>query len=263
MGSAADEPVLKPSRFIAYVARRQGLNVSEMRLPRPLLVFYSWRTFEFAQRLAKAKTVKWWYAGSRLASGSYRGVPLSIYSMPIGASASTMNLEELLACGVQDIIEIGTCGSIVRSIKPGSLLVVERAFSDEGTSRHYFSRQRTFLATPELTGRLSSALAPLGASVGAVWTTDSPYRETRKKVAKFRTNGAIGVNMETSALFAVARFRKARIASVQVVTDTVTEDLWRPAFHIKKVRQMSDEAIKAALGVLADSGKNSMTAKPK
>lgn len=256
MGSAADEPVLKPSQFIAYVARRLGLSVSEMRLPRLLLVFYERRTFEFAQLLAKVRTVKWWHAGSRLASGSYRGVPLSIYSMPIGAAASAMNMEELIACGIRDIIEIGTCGSIVRSVKPGSLLVVERAFSDEGTSKHYFSHQRTFLATPELSGRLLSVLAPLGALAGAVWTTDSPYRETRKKVAKFRAKGAIGVNMETSALFALAKFRRARIASVQVVSDIVTEELWRPAFHLKKVSQRSEEATKAVLDVLAEAGNN-------
>lgn len=252
MDRSDDESVITPSRFIAYLSRRLGLNVSEMRLPRPLLVFYQRRDFESAQRLARAKTVKWWYAGPRLATGSYEGVPLSIYSMPIGASASAMNLEELIACGVRDVVEIGICGSIIRPVAPGSLLVVERAFSDEGTSRHYFRRQRTFLAAPELAGRLSRALAPLDALAGAVWTTDSPYRETRKKVARFRAKGAIGVNMETSALFAVAIFRGARAASVQVVSDTVTEDLWKPAFHQKIIRERTEEATKAALGVLAD-----------
>lgn len=253
MPRSSDESVLQPLKFIAYVARRQGRSVRDMRLPRSLVVFYQRRDFEEAKRLAKARTVDWWYAGPRLATGSFRGVPLSLYSMPIGAAASSVNIEELIACGVGEIIEVGICGSIVRSVTPGSVFVVERAFSDEGTSRHYFPRSRIFLPDLELTARLSAALSPLGAATGAVWTTDAPYRETRGKVFAFRKRGVIGVNMETSALFCVSKYRGARIASVQVVSDVVTEDRWRPEFHGKPLREMIMKATRVALAVLAET----------
>lgn len=162
-----------------------------------------------------------------------------------------MNLEELVACGVGEVIEVGTCGSIISSVLPGSVLVVDRAFSDEGTSKHYFSRRKTFSASRELTGRLSKELAPFGSLTGAVWTTDGPYRETRRKVAAFRARGAAGVNMESSALFAVAEYRGVQIASAQVISDTVTEDRSRPAFHRETVRRSVETATRAASKALA------------
>jgi len=38
-------------------------------------------------------------------------------------------------------------------------------------------------------------------------TTDGVHRETRGKPAKFRKFGVLAVNMETSALYAVAKHR--------------------------------------------------------
>lgn len=42
---------------------------------------------------------------------------------------------------------------------------------------------------------------------GKVWTTDAPYRETRKKMLQRKEQGCIAVEIECATLAAAAKFR--------------------------------------------------------
>jgi purine-nucleoside phosphorylase len=71
---------------------------------------------------------------------------------------------------------------------------------------------------------------------GTVWTTDAPFRETCSKVKTFQSQGVLSVDMETSALFSVSRFRGVHLAVVLVVSDDLSDLKWvhgfrDPAFH--------------------------------
>ncbi|MBF0231661.1 MAG: nucleoside phosphorylase [Desulfamplus sp.] len=83
---------------------------------------------------------------------------------------------------------------------------------------------------------------------GRVWTTDAIYRETQKKVAFFRDMGALAVEMECSALFAVAAYRKIDIAALLIVSDDLSSPEWKPGF--KSV--LFKESRKKVLGSIAD-----------
>jgi uridine phosphorylase len=82
-----------------------------------------------------------------------------------------------------------------------------------------------------LTGRLRAALAarlPGGPAVGATWTTDAPYRESREEVRRYRAEGVLTVEMEAASLAAVARHRGVAFATAFAVMDSVAEAEWRP-----------------------------------
>ncbi len=68
-----------------------------------------------------------------------------------------------------------------------------------------------------------------------VVTTDGVYRETKRKLATFRQMGALAINMETSALYAVAKHRSVEIASALVLSDLLTDSGWQPAFGDPRV----------------------------
>jgi purine-nucleoside phosphorylase len=73
-------------------------------------------------------------------------------------------------------------------------------------------------------------------SGGAIWSTDAPYRETAALVASLKTAGAAAVDMETTALWAAARFRGGRLAALLVIDALLSEDghntgLDRPRFR--------------------------------
>lgn len=89
--------------------------------------------------------------------------------------------------------------------------------------------------------------------MGAVWTTDGVYRETLEKFRKFRDAEVLAVNMETSAVFAVAKYRNVEAASIQVISDVLSEKGWLQAFEQQAVRENSKRAVEIALRTLTES----------
>lgn len=79
-------------------------------------------------------------------------------------------------------------------------------------SYHYLPAGEPAEPTPGLLALAESQLAFEGVPYrrGTIWTTDAPYRETRTKVRRLAAEGVLGVEMETSAVYALARFRGAR-----------------------------------------------------
>ena len=61
---------------------------------------------------------------------------------------------------------------------------------------------------------------------GRTWTTDGLYRETRGKVARRREEGCVTVDMEASALFAVAAFHGVTIGQLLYCGDDLSTDTW-------------------------------------
>lgn len=167
----------------------------------------------------------------------------------MGAPYAAAMLESLIAWGAREILFLGWCGSISTDLKAGDIIVPTAAFSDEGTASHYGHRRGEF-SHPDATLRrglkteLESNQTPLYS--GPVWTTDAVFRETRAKVQRFQTAGLLAVEMETSALFAVAAFRQVRLASLLVVSDELGSLTWKPGFKapgFKAARETTAQAV--------------------
>ena len=172
----------------------------------------------------------------------------------IGAPYGVMLMESLIAKGARNIVILGWCGAISASLTPGDLLVPDCALVDEGTSRHYMKleKERPQVAPDfQLSGKLADHLAAAGEKVhqAPVWTTDAIYRETPEKVAWFRKKGALAVEMECSALFAAAAFRKVRAAALLIVSDTLATENgdWDPGFRRKRFKTMRKFAAASAV----------------
>ena len=58
------------------------------------------------------------------------------------------------------------------------------------------------------------------------WTTDAFYRETPEKIALRRSEACLTVEMEASALFAVAQFRGVVLAQMLYGGDDVSGSEW-------------------------------------
>ena len=56
--------------------------------------------------------------------------------------------------------------------------------------------------------------------------------------------------MEASALFAVAKLRKVKIASAFVVSDVLMKDKWNPQFDEKHVREKMNLILDASIECL-------------
>lgn len=174
------------------------------------------------------------------------GMPdISLAGPFVGAPYAVMLMETLIAWGVRKIIFMGWCGSVSETVEIGDIIVPSSALIDEGTSRHYQDKdKRAALPSTSLLNVLESALAQNRAHFhqGPIWTTDAVYRETRGKVELFQRLGAIGVEMEISALFSVAEFRSIEIAALVTVGDELTSPRWRPGFGSQKFKHGRETA---------------------
>jgi uridine phosphorylase len=158
------------------------------------------------------------------------GVKIGLFHVGVGAPLAAGQLEEVIAHGYRTVVVCGSAGVLDSAIDFASVMVCEDAVRDEGTSYHYLPAGETASADPEVTRVLSQTLEDAGVAHfrGRSWTTDAFYRETPAKIARRREADCRMVEMEASALFAVARFRGIRIGQLLYGGDDVSGLDWDP-----------------------------------
>ncbi len=174
---------------------------------------------------------------------------LTVAGPVIGAPYAVMLLETLIVWGAQKILFWGWCGAISPEVKIGDIVIPTGAIIDEGTSKHYHADEEE-IARPSamMLEKTRQSLKEGGFAFheGVVWTTDAIYRETREKVRLFQGKGALGVEMETSALFTVGKFRNVEVGVILVVSDELSTLEWKAGFRddrFKKNRILLAEGI--------------------
>ena len=205
------------------------------------------------------KTVPFFTSTLMISDRYHKGT--SIAGPFIGAPYAAMLLESLIAKGASKILVLGWCGAVTDQLAVGDILLPCKAIVDEGTSGNYQILDAALpQSTPDgmLMDQLSDHLTDQGIGFhhATIWTTDAVYRETEKKVAYFRQLGAQAVEMECSALFSVARYRKVSIAGLLIVSDSVASKDWDPGFRkkqFKRARQTACNAIMAFAGTLCEN----------
>lgn len=158
----------------------------------------------------------------------YGGRPVVVANPGLGAPLVVGTFEELVAFGCRKFVACGSAGVLKPELERGTIIIPSSAVRDEGTSYHYCPPSRVIEMDREVVGKLEAVLVEHGLKyeVGKTWTTDAFYRETRGKVVKRRTEGCLTVDMECSALMAVARFRNVVFGQYLVAEDDVSGGKW-------------------------------------
>lgn len=156
--------------------------------------------------------------------GTEEGRDFGLVQAPVGAPAAAMMMDLLIASGARAIIACGGCG-VTERLPVGSLLVPTAALRDEGTSYHYASPSPEIELDGEATGALLQTARELGlrCSECRVWTTDGFFRETPSLIRKRKEQGYAAVDMECSALAAVARFYGATFGELLYSGDSLAD----------------------------------------
>jgi uridine phosphorylase len=173
----------------------------------------------------------------------------------LGAPYAAMVVETLIAWGIEKILFLGWCGAVRQTVSTGEVIVPESALFDEGTSPNYNDRQDLpALADSRLLATIKGELRMRDQRFhsGPVWSTDAVYRETAEKVRHFRAKGALGVEMETAAIFSVARFRNDAAGAVLIVSDELSTFTWRPGFRTPQFKEARHRICPAALELCRD-----------
>jgi len=186
--------------------------------------------------------------------------PLTLCGPFLGAPQAVMGMEKIIALGVKRVWVLGWCGSIQPNLKTGDLIVPKDAVSEEGTSRHYPIGPGKAVTDQELNRVLTEALQREGKTFlqGTVWTIDAPYRETPSKVARYRQQGVLAVEMEMSALMTLSVYRSVRLAALLVVSDEMAGLKWHAGFRdpgFKETRRFASDFFMRLIERGVDLGK--------
>ncbi len=170
-----------------------------------------------------------------------------------GAPMIAALTEELIAFGVKRIISFVWGGALQPDLKPGDIVICDRAIRDEGVSHHYLPAEKYSHANLELVKQLKYSIELYGGScqVGTTWSTDAPYRETREEVMQYQSEGVKTVEMEIAALFALGKFRNVQVASAVAVGDSLAHLRWDLPDDLNPIERSLELIYVAAIDVLS------------
>jgi len=228
-----------PQNTIEHFIQQRGIKVEDIGVAPHVIISWGRRIIEqLAQRIDAHRSEHWPY-GERQSffHGQVDGQPVCLVELPVGAPGTIMIMEEMIASGAKTFIGLGWAGSLQLNLPIGSFIIPTSCISEEGTSAHYFDELPDLKADPVLVDALENGARGEGVSIrkGAQWTTDAPYRELRSKVNKYREEGVLGVDVETSAMYALARFRGVRVCNLLVISDVLDAEL-KPGFGTEPMK---------------------------
>jgi len=233
-----EKALFNPQDFIKYKKR------DIKNFPKKWVITWQSSVEKYLKRKYKVKESEFAFQGRSYILGNI-GV---IRMRGIGSPHAVTVIEELIACGAKEFICVGTAGGL----QDFGVFVCEKSIRDEGTSHHYTPKGKYSYPDEDLTRRLERTLieTSLSPQRGTSWTIDAPYRETKAEVLHYKKQGVVTVEMEASALFVVAQFRKVKIASAFVVSDILGEKKWSPEFDSKHVKLKLNKLFDAAIECL-------------
>jgi uridine phosphorylase len=179
------------------------------------------------------------------------GKRIAVFNPGVGAPAAATSLEDVIGLGATKIIGCGGAGIVKQGFDVGHIIVPTGAVRDEGTSHHYQPVEVAVVPHPLAVEAIDAEL--MGAGVphdkGLTWTTDAIFRETPEKVARRREQGCISVEMEASAMFAVAMFRGAVYGQLLYAGDDVSAQTWDHR-HWEKQTSVRERVLELALNAV-------------
>lgn len=159
-------------------------------------------------------------------TGYLDGEKVSVTSTGIGGPSASIAMEELVRCGADTFIRVGTCGGIDLEVKGGDIVVATGAVRMEGTSREYAPIEYPAVADLDVVNALVASSKELGYTyhTGVVQCKDAFYGqhepecmpvsyELMNKWEAWKRMGCKASEMESAALFIVAAHLRVRCGS--------------------------------------------------
>ena len=163
-------------------------------------------------------------------TGYLEGEKVSVTSTGIGGPSASIAMEELVQCGADTFVRVGTCGGIELDVKGGDIVIATGAVRMEGTSREYAPIEYPAVADLDVTNALVAAAKEKNFThyTGVVQSKDAFYGqhepekmpvgyELINKWEAWKMMGCLASEMESAAMFICASKLRARAGSCFLV----------------------------------------------
>lgn len=162
-------------------------------------------------------------------TGHYKGRRVSIMGSGMGMPSISIYAHELFAFfDVQSIVRVGTCGALTAELALGDLLLASAASTDSAMNRARFQGwDYAAAADADLLRRVWSLAEQRGlpVSCGEVFSTDWFYHPDPAFIEHAQSMGLLALDMESAALYALARQHDRRALTALTVSDVIPSAL--------------------------------------
>ena len=181
-------------------------------------------------------------------TGMYNGKLVSVQGTGMGIPSTAIYAHELIHdYGVKKLIRVGTCGAIQSSLKLGTILLASSAYTDSGTHLKYSPDMQTPTHASEILLRRAKEIAAqhsIEIIDGAIFSTDIFYGEEHGRWDGWIKQGLLGVEMESSVLYGIAKQNNVQALSILTVSDNIITKEYSTS---KEREEVSLQMIKLAL----------------
>lgn len=183
--------------------------------------------FDGAKLVAHNREHKTW-------TGTLNGVKVSVTSTGMGCPSAAIAVEELIKCGADTFIRVGTAGRVCDKAYDETLdgVINTAAVRDEGTTIHYIPIEYPAVADRHVVDALARAAKKLGYNFaeGITQSKDSFYGQhepeampaegrLKERWEAWRRGNVMSSEMESAAIFVISSIRGCRASSIMAYTD--------------------------------------------
>ena len=183
--------------------------------------------FDDAKLVAHNREHKTW-------TGTLNGVKVSVTSTGMGCPSTAIAVEELIKCGADTFIRVGTAGRVCDKAYDETLdgVINTAAVRDEGTTIHYIPIEYPAVADRHVVDALARAAKKLGYNFaeGITQSKDSFYGQhepeampaegrLKERWEAWRRGNVMSSEMESAAIFVISSIRGCRASSIMAYTD--------------------------------------------
>lgn len=167
-------------------------------------------------------------------TGTLLGEKVTVTSTGMGCPSAAIAVEELIACGADTFIRVGTAGRINEQSKDESMIggIITGAIRDEGTTKQYVPAEYPAIADRVVVDALVKAADNLNLNFGEgiSYTKDSFYshvfpdmaplgEEAKNKQSVWAKANVLLTEMEAAAILVVSSIRGCRASGVMAFSD--------------------------------------------
>ena len=185
-------------------------------------------------------------------TGYYKGKKVTVMGSGMGMPSIGIYSYELFAFyGVENIVRIGSCGSYTKDANVYDVIVVKDAYSESSFAQTAYGYESDVLdANEELVEKLNEAAKKLNYPVinGRIHSSDVFYRGVGDAIQSAGVEKqCLGVEMESFALFANAKYLNKKAACVLTVSDSlITHEVTTSEERQNSFNKMMEIALEAA-----------------
>jgi purine-nucleoside phosphorylase len=192
-------------------------------------------------------------------TGLYQGLPVSVMGSGMGIPSISIYAKELITeYGVKNLIRVGSCGAISRSVHIRDILIGMGACTDSGVNRQ---RLQGFdfaaIASYPLLKTMNESAEQLGIPVqnGNLFSADLFYSPNDTLFDTMESMGVLGVEMEAAGLYGVTAEYSSQYGAQAIAICTVSDHIRTGESTTAAERQSSfEDMMKIALETAATLG---------